>query len=46
MDFDETNILDRNMKRINTEGEGSGDEGREDWRWSSSDNRLLVKMYF
>lgn len=27
MDFDETNILDRNMKRIKAQGEGSKDEG-------------------
>ncbi len=28
MDFDETNILDRNMKRTKAQGEGSEDEGR------------------
>lgn len=45
MDFDETNILDRNMKRIKAQGEGSKDEGR---RIGGGRRRhgLVVKKYF
>lgn len=45
MDFDETNILDRYMKRIIAEGEGSKDEGKR-IGGGRSRHGLVVKIYF
>lgn len=45
MDFDETNVLDQNMKRIKAEGERSKDEGKR-IGGGRSRHGLVVKIYF